>query len=138
MPSPLALIDDACSANSISCEASILKENVELNTHLALLTSNYGKLVESHAKISSSHEDLLVSHGRLRLAHEAIVSKVTSSGPHVDLALYLLPMLYCHVLVLVIHRLTTMLYLVMNCIPCLVSLTMKLPLPLVLLLILTM
>ena len=37
-------------------------------------------------KLSSSHEDLLVSHGRLKLAHEAIVSKVTSSGPHVDIS----------------------------------------------------
>ena len=86
LPSPLALIDDACATNSISCKASILKENVELKAQLALLTSNYGKLEESHAKLSSSHEDLLVSHGRLRLAHEAIVSKVTSSGPHVDIS----------------------------------------------------
>src|SRR4051812_656886 len=48
--------------------------------------SNYGKLEESHVKLSSSHEDLLVSHGRLKLAHEAIMSKVTSSGPHVDIS----------------------------------------------------
>src|SRR4051812_49297916 len=39
------------------------------------------------------------------------------------LALYLLQMLYYHVLVLVIHPLTTMLYLVRNYIPCLVALT---------------
>src|SRR3954471_9302444 len=37
-------------------------------------------------QLSSSHEDLQVSHGRLKLAHEAIVSKVTSSGPHVDIS----------------------------------------------------
>ena len=86
LPSPLALNDDACSTNSISCEASILEENVELKAQLALLTSNYGKLEESHVKLSSSHEDLLVSHGRPKLAHEAIVSKVTSSGPHVDIS----------------------------------------------------
>ena len=36
--------DDACASNSISCEASILKENVELRAQLELLTSNYGKL----------------------------------------------------------------------------------------------
>src|SRR4051812_29428495 len=48
--------------------------------------SNYGKLEESHVKLLSSHEDLLVSHGTLKLAHEAIVSKVTSSGPHVDIS----------------------------------------------------
>ena len=36
--------DDACASNSISCEASILKENVELRAQLELLTSKYGKL----------------------------------------------------------------------------------------------
>ena len=66
LPSSLDLNVDACTTNSISCEASILKENLELKAQLALLTSNYGKLEESHAKLSSSHEDLLVSHGRLR------------------------------------------------------------------------
>src|SRR4051812_26626105 len=86
LPSPLANNNDACATNSISCEASTLKENVELKAQLALLTSNYGKLEESHDKLSSSHEDLLVSHGRLKLAHEVIVSKVTSSGPHVDIS----------------------------------------------------
>src|SRR3954465_12015921 len=86
LPSPLANSDDACATNSISCEASILKENVELKAQLELLTSNYGKLEESHVMLSSSHEDLLVSHGRLKLAHEAIVSKVTSSGPHVEIS----------------------------------------------------
>ena len=31
LPSPLDIVnDDACATNSISCEASILKENVEL------------------------------------------------------------------------------------------------------------
>ena len=76
--------DDACATNSISCEASILKENVELRAQLELLTSSYGKLVETHEKLSSSHEDLLVSHERLKLAHEAILTKVTSCEPHVD------------------------------------------------------
>ena len=62
LPSPLIVNDDACATNSISCEASILKENVELRAQLELLTSNYGKLEESHEKLSSSHDDLLVSH----------------------------------------------------------------------------
>ena len=44
LPSPLVIHDDACTTNSISCEASILKENVELRAQLDLLTSNYGKL----------------------------------------------------------------------------------------------
>ena len=76
--------DDACATNSTSCEASILKENVELRAQLDLLTSNYGKLEENHGKLSSSHEDLLASHDRLKLAHEAIISKATPCEPHVD------------------------------------------------------
>jgi hypothetical protein len=76
--------DDACATNSTSCEASILKENVELRAQLELLTRNYGKLEENHGKLSSSHEDLLASHDRLKLAHEAIISKATPCEPHVD------------------------------------------------------
>ena len=83
-PSPLAIIDGACATNSITCEASILKENVELRAQLELLSSNYGKLEESHEKLSSSHDDLLVSHSVLKIAHEAMIAKVTSSEPHVD------------------------------------------------------
>jgi hypothetical protein len=37
-------INDACATNSTSCEASILKENVELRAQLELLTSNYKKI----------------------------------------------------------------------------------------------
>src|SRR3954465_5245169 len=81
--SPSVILDDACATNSISCEASILKENVELKAQLELLTSKYGKLEESHEKLSSSHEDLLVSHNVLKLAHEAKVSKLV---PHVDIS----------------------------------------------------
>jgi hypothetical protein len=81
----LSISDHACATNSTSCEASILKENVELMAQLDLLTSNYGKLEEIHGKLSCSHEDLLASHDRLKLAHEAIMSKVTSSEPHVDI-----------------------------------------------------
>ena len=86
MPSCLLLWlynDDACDTNSISCEASILKENVELKAQLELLTKKYGKLEESHEKLSSSHEDLLVSHNVLKLAHEAKVSKLV---PHVEIS----------------------------------------------------
>jgi hypothetical protein len=85
LPSALSISDVACATNSTSCEASILKENVELRAQLDLLTSNYGKLEESHGNLSSSHEDLLASHDRLKLAHEDIMSKVTSSEPHVDI-----------------------------------------------------
>ena len=84
LPSPLVVNDDACATNSITCEASILKENVELRAQLELLSSNYGKLEESHEKLSSSHDDLLVSHNVLKIAHEAMLAKVTSSEPHVD------------------------------------------------------
>ena len=84
MPSPLIANDDACATNSTSCEASILKENVELRAQLELLSSNYGKLEESHVMLTSSHDDLLESHNVLKLAHEAITTKVTSSEPHVD------------------------------------------------------
>ncbi|KAE8785524.1 hypothetical protein D1007_40764 [Hordeum vulgare] len=84
VPSPLIANDDACATNSTSCEASILKENVELRAQLELLSSNYGKLEESHVMLTSSHDDLLASHNALKLAHEAITTKVTSSEPHVD------------------------------------------------------
>jgi hypothetical protein len=83
LPSPLAINDDACATNSTSCEASILKENVELRAQLELLTSKYEKLEKNHEKLSSSNEDVLVSHARLNLAHEAISTKVTSCEPHV-------------------------------------------------------
>ena len=84
MPSSLVVNDDACATNSITCEASILKENVELRAQLEVLSCNYGKLEESHEKLSSSHDDLLVSHNVLKIAHEAMIAKVTSSEPHVD------------------------------------------------------
>src|SRR4051812_3357380 len=83
LSSPSIIIDDACATNSISCEASILKENVELKSQLELLTSKYGKLEENHEKLSSSHDDLLVSHNVLKLAHEAKVSKLV---PHADIS----------------------------------------------------
>ena len=86
VPSPLIANDDACATNSTSCEASILKENVELRAQLELLSSNYGKLEESHVMLTSSHDDLLASHNVLKLAHEAITTKVTSSEPHVDIS----------------------------------------------------
>jgi hypothetical protein len=82
LSSPLSVNHDACATNSTSCEASILKENVELRAQLELLTSKYRKLEESHKKLSSSNEDLLVSHARLKLAHGAISTKVTSCEPH--------------------------------------------------------
>jgi Zinc knuckle len=83
LSSPSIIIDDACATNSISCEASLLKENVELKAQLELLTSKYGKLEENHEKLSSSHDDLLVSHNVLKLAHEAKVSKLV---PHADIS----------------------------------------------------
>ena len=61
--SPIAINIDACATNSISCEASILKDNVELRAQLKLLTSNYEILEESHEKLSSSHEDLRLEGG---------------------------------------------------------------------------
>jgi hypothetical protein len=85
LPYTLSISDNACATNSTSHEVSILKENVELRVQLALQTSNYGKLEESHGNLSCSHEDLLASHDRLKLDHEAIMSKVTSSEPHVDI-----------------------------------------------------
>jgi len=86
LSSPLVVNDDACATNSISCEASILKENVELKAQLELLSSNYVKLKESHVSLTSSHDDLLVSHNVLKIAHEACTTKVTSSEPHVDIS----------------------------------------------------
>src|SRR5664279_6619622 len=84
LSSSIANINDACATNSTSCEASTLKENVQLRAQLEWLTSKYEFLEESHEKLSSSNEDLLASHSRLKLAHEAISTKVTSCEPHVD------------------------------------------------------
>ena len=76
--------------------------------------------------LTSSHEDLLVSHNELKLAHEAITTKVTSSEPHVDI------------------RTTSSQNAILPCASPRnssihnVALTMKLILPLVLVLILTM
>ena len=78
------IVDDTCTSNPISFEVSTLKENVELRAQLDLLTSNYGKLEENHVMLTSSHADLLTSHNVQKLAHEAIITKVTSSEPHVD------------------------------------------------------
>ncbi|KAE8807739.1 hypothetical protein D1007_15896 [Hordeum vulgare] len=78
------IVDDTCTSNSTSFEVSTLKENVELRAQLDLLTSNYGKLEENHVMLTSSHADLLTSHNVQKLAHEAIITKVTSSEPHVD------------------------------------------------------
>ncbi|KAI4995887.1 hypothetical protein ZWY2020_037975 [Hordeum vulgare] len=84
LPYPLIANDDACATNSTSCEAYILKENVDLRAQLELISSNYGKLEESHVMLTSSHDDLLASHNALKLAHGAITTKLTSSEPHVD------------------------------------------------------
>ncbi|KAE8798022.1 hypothetical protein D1007_26758 [Hordeum vulgare] len=78
------IVDNTCTSNSTSFEVSSLKENVELRAQLDLLTSNYGKLEENHVMLTSSHADLLTSHNVQKLAHEAIITKVTSSKPHVD------------------------------------------------------
>ncbi|KAK1615265.1 hypothetical protein QYE76_020782 [Lolium multiflorum] len=73
LPSSCAIIDNACATNSTSCEASILKENVELRAQLALLTSNYekftcvvtnhvGEIKELEAQVSSLKKDLVKGH----------------------------------------------------------------------------
>ena len=84
LSSSIPNVNDACATNSILCEASMLKENVELRAQLESLTSKYRKLEESHTKLSSSNDDLLASYASLKLAHEAITTKVTSSEPHMD------------------------------------------------------
>ena len=84
LSSSIPNVNDACATNSTSCEASILKENVELRAQLELLTRKYGKLEESHEKLSSSNDDLLASYVSLKLTHEAITTKVTSCESHVD------------------------------------------------------
>jgi hypothetical protein len=103
---------------------------------LELLTSNYEKLEESHESYVAN-ENLLVSHARLKLVHEAITTKVTSCEPHVGTSTTSQNSIL-YVLVLVILHLMLLLNLVMNYSPCLVVLTMKPLLPLVLVLSLTM
>src|SRR3954468_13608168 len=102
LSSPSVILDDSCATNSISCEASLLKENVELKAQLELITSKYGKLEENHEKLSSSHDDILVSHNVLKLAHEAKISKLV---PHADISTTSTQYAILHVLVLVIHPL---------------------------------
>ncbi|KAE8786135.1 hypothetical protein D1007_40038 [Hordeum vulgare] len=80
------IVDDTCASNSTSCEESTLKENVELCAQLDLLTSNYGKLEESHENLSRTHEDPLISHNELKLAHESTVTKVKSCESHVNIS----------------------------------------------------
>ena len=53
LSSSIPKTNDACATNPISCEASTLKENVELRAQLELLTSKYRELEESHKKLSS-------------------------------------------------------------------------------------
>jgi hypothetical protein len=79
-------INDVCATNSTSCEASILKENVEVRAQLELLTSNYKKLEESSEKLSGSHGGLLISYTGLKLAHEASITKKTSYESHLDIS----------------------------------------------------
>jgi hypothetical protein len=79
-------INDSCATNSTFCEASILKENVELRAQLELLTSNYKKLDESHEKLLGSHGDLLISYNGLKLAHEASITEKTSYEPRLDIS----------------------------------------------------
>ena len=86
MSSSIASNNDACATNYISCEASTLKENVELRAQFELRTSNYGKLEESLEKLSRSHEDLLVSHDKIKIPHEAIITKVIPCETHVDIS----------------------------------------------------
>ena len=86
MKEPIVVENDACASNSTSCEASILKENVELRAQLELLISNYRKLEESHEKLSGSHDDLLISYDGVKLAHEASITKVVSCEPHLDIS----------------------------------------------------
>ena len=74
----------------------------------------------------------------LKIAHEAMIAKVTPSEPHVDTSTSFSQNAILPLLVLVIHLCITLAHLVMNCFPCLVALTMKLILPLVLVLRLTM
>ena len=65
-------IIDACATNSTSCEASILKENVELRAQLELLICNYRELEENHEKLSAPK-------GRfLRVTHPFATGNTTS------------------------------------------------------------
>jgi hypothetical protein len=79
-------INDACATNSTTCEASILKENVELRAQLELLTRNYNKLEESHENLSGSHGDLLISYNGIKFAHEVPITKKTCCEPHLDIS----------------------------------------------------
>ncbi|KAE8795298.1 40S ribosomal protein S5-1 [Hordeum vulgare] len=80
------IVDDTCASNSTSFEASTLKKNVELCAQLDLLTSNYGKLEESHENLLSTHEDLLISHNELKLELETMDIKVKSCESHVNIS----------------------------------------------------
>lgn len=56
LSSAIVVNDDACATNSITCETSILKENVELWAQIEVLSSNYGKL----KKVMKSSQALMM------------------------------------------------------------------------------
>jgi hypothetical protein len=58
LPSPLDIIDDACATNSTPCEASIIKENVELRAQLELLTTTSVSRNKAHAHSKANFDQI--------------------------------------------------------------------------------
>jgi hypothetical protein len=72
----------ACATNSLSCAASLEKENQALKDQLEEITCKFVKLQGTHIKLEYSHEMLVESHTLLEVANEVLVNSFKSYTPH--------------------------------------------------------
>jgi seryl-tRNA synthetase len=72
----------ACATNSLSCVASLEKENQALKDQLDEITCKFVKLQGTHIELEYSHERLVESHTLLEVANEVLVNSVKSYTPH--------------------------------------------------------
>jgi hypothetical protein len=72
----------ACATNSLSCAASLEKENQTLKDQLEEITCKFVKLQGTHIELEYSHERLVESHTLLEVANEVLVNSVKSYTPH--------------------------------------------------------
>jgi hypothetical protein len=72
----------ACATNSLSCAASLEKENQALMDQLEEITCKFVKLQGTHIELEYSHERLAKSHTLPDVANEVLVNSVKSYRPH--------------------------------------------------------
>jgi cell shape-determining protein MreC len=66
----------ACATNSLSCAASLEKENQALKDQLEEITRKLVKLQGTHKEFEYSYEKLVESHTLLEVANEVMVNSV--------------------------------------------------------------